>query len=539
MRTFPISYLVALTTGLLWCLAQDVPGNFATKPRRAAAKALEKAPNAPALQDKRSGQSTPATGELADPTTGEAPATEGLTNSQRPVRTVSRIETFGSVLEEGVPPGHATLDYGFCPEDQDSVDSVPRPNLSNLLAVRAAVLMEQVRHTYHQEIGSPQLRRALAALFSGHEEAAIAALAMAPDRIQNGFDYAANAALVLGTQALTQGALAQATRYRELAAGLSPRDPLVHVLGALLAEKDHSPIKVEAALRRAHKLAPNEPAVALTLGQHLAETAELDDAIRALSVYLNDAPIDRPIGQLRERLRTQRQLHQGLRRFSHAGVTLLWPESKLDEAQASAILEELVDTLGEAATLLEQQRREALLVVIYRERSELLASTCVPQWTDGVFDGVLRLHAASVTDAQRRRSILRHEVLHAQLRSVPIHAPHWFHEGVAQYFAEEEGPSHLASYRLMVEHDTYVPFASLEGSFLVISADQDVNLAYHQSLAMVQMLVKQRGPSALADAVRYLRTEPQPAELWQHMLGTASDGPALLAHLTRKLTQVP
>lgn len=428
--------------------------------------------------------------------------------------------------------------YGFCPENQDPGDGVPRPELSTLLAVRASEMMDQARHAYRAQTASPELRRALGALFAGKEDDAILALADAPDRIQDGFDYAASAAIVLGLQALADD-VKDAGRLSARALALAPEDPLTHVLHALVAQRNRAQGDVELALRRAYALAPHEPAIALSLGEALAQTIDLKAAIAALSSYLADAPLDKPIGQLRERLRTQRQLHQGLDQLSGSGITLLWPQPELTPTQADRIHNELASTLAEAADLLEQRRREQLLVVIYRERSELLASTCVPQWTEGVFDGVLRLHADSVRDPNRRRAVIRHEVLHAQLRSVPIHAPHWFHEGAAQFFADEEDAGHQHSYQLMVRNETYVPFSSLEGSFLVISTGRDASLAYHQSLAMVQMMVYHHGPRALAHAVRYLRTETQEPDLWGHMLGESGSGPALLAHLARKLEHLP
>lgn len=427
--------------------------------------------------------------------------------------------------------------YGFCPEHEEAGYNVPRPDLAALLSLRASEMMDQVRDTYRSRRGSKALRRALDALFSGRQEQALHALRKAPDRHVQGFDYASSAAIVLGAQALSRGALADANRLADLAVTLAAEDPLSHVLDALVAERSHAQGTMQMALRRAHTLDPEEPAVALALGQVLAHTVDLEGAISALSMYLTDAPMDRPIGQLRERLRTQRELHRGLSQLSGGGITLLWPSPELSEQQADEIHDELSAALTEAAAMLEQRRREELLVVIYRERSDMLASTCVPQWTDGVFDGVLRLHMASLSSATRRRGVIRHEILHAQLRSSPVDAPHWFHEGVAQYFAAEESSSHRHSYRMMVRNETYVPFSSLEGSFLVISSGGDASLAYHQSLAMVQMLVDLRGERVLAEAVRHLETSDQPGALWDHLLGERADGEHLLDHLRKHLRE--
>ena len=55
------------------------------------------------------------------------------------------------------------------------------------------------------------------------------------------------------------------------------------------------------------------------------------------------------------------------------------------------------------------------------------------------------------------------------------------------------GRSHERTFKLMVDNRTYVPFPSLEGSFLVISQGRDARFAYHQSLAMIELLVDRRG----------------------------------------------
>ena len=131
---------------------------------------------------------------------------------------------------------------------------------------------------------------------------------------------------------------------------------------------------------------------------------------------------------------------------------------------------------------------------------------------------------------RERNRVVRHEVLHAQVRSGGFEAPQWFHEGLAQHFAAEHSRAQRRSYKLMVDHRTYVPFPSLEGSFLVISQGRDARLAYHQSLAMIELLVARRGQGAIGAGIDFLRGGGDATLLWDHMAGPSGlDGDDLLA----------
>lgn len=75
---------------------------------------------------------------------------------------------------------------------------------------------------------------------------------------------------------------------------------------------------------------------------------------------------------------------------------------------------------------------------------------------------------------------------------------------------------------------TYVPFPSLEGSFVVIEDAPDARFAYHQSYAMVQALLDRHGPEVIPRAVGYLATEADPTELLGALSQPPLDGDQLL-----------
>lgn len=282
------------------------------------------------------------------------------------------------------------------------------------------------------------------------------------------------------------------------------------------------------ALRRAAQLVPREPTIALALGRRLASTPDLGGARDALAIYLAARPGDRDAARLAARLGTAIEIQDGYGRRDRRGVTVLASR----DVDAESLLA-LVDTsLDDASRLLGVPRRGSLTVVVYPSRSELLAVSCVPPWSIGLYDGTLRLVADVMTTPDARWRLVRHESLHAALAVAAPRAPTWLHEGSAQYFAGELTPGHRHSYRLMARDRTYIPFASIEGSFLGFDASDDAGLAYHQSRAMIDALVERRGERVIADAVAYLRGAEATSGLVE-AIGGGFRGDDLLAYLAR------
>jgi len=426
--------------------------------------------------------------------------------------------------------------FGFCPEDAPATGPLRRPSLAALLTIGQQEMVDRARAVRRSRDTSDELRAGLRAFFSGDARHALRVLSEAPDRIDDGFDFAATAAQALGARQLHEGNAEEALRLAEHATALAPQEPAGHVLVAIAQQRLGDEPAHREALLRARQLGPDEPSIALATGRALAHTPQLSDALRSLDVYLREHSQDVPIAQLRARLSTQRDIQHGLTESRRGDVRLLWPSGMLDEAVANATLDEIVDSLEAAARTTGMPRRRELLAVVYREHSELLAVTCVPTWTQGVFDGTLRLHVASLRRPRERTRVVRHEVLHAQVRSGGFPAPQWFHEGLAQHFAGEDGKGHRRTFAVMLANRTYVPFPSLEGSFLVISQGSDARFAYHQSLAMIELLVDRRGPRAIHAGIDFLRTGGDAKLLWEHMAGPRGlDGDDLLAYIERRL----
>jgi hypothetical protein len=289
-----------------------------------------------------------------------------------------------------------------------------------------------------------------------------------------------------------------------------------------------------AALRRARALAPDDPAIGWALAELTRESPDLDEAIAGLGTYLRHDPAP-AISRLRARLEVQRDLQQEDHRLTRDGVTLLWPAATLTEAQADGVARVIDRALDDAAALTGSTRRARLTVVVYPGRSELLAVSCARAWTAALFDGTLRLVANGSPEGVDRGQVL-HETLHAQLSPVAPNAPKWFHEGVAQSFAQQRAPKQ--KWGLMVRTRTWVPFSSLDGTFQAFEADGDADLAYAQAYAMVELMRSLGGDASVGTALQaFLGGADTPAALARACRRNEVTGSDLLDYLAKRLKE--
>ena len=130
---------------------------------------------------------------------------------------------------------------------------------------------------------------------------------------------------------------------------------------------------------------------------------------------------------------------------------------------------------------------------------------------------------------------MRHETLHARLTPNAPNAPKWFHEGVAQSFAQEANEVR-GQWALMVRTHVWIPFESLDGTFGVLSAN-DAHLAYAQSLALVDFMRDTCGSSALSEAIKAFNAGASTSAALAKACGRdEATGAQLLEYLQRRLS---
>ena len=284
-----------------------------------------------------------------------------------------------------------------------------------------------------------------------------------------------------------------------------------------------------AAVRRAWKLKPKDPALGWELAALTRHSAELDEAIEGLAAYLAADP-NPDLARMRALLEVQRDIQRDYQQLERGPTTLRWATEALSSAQADEVLYQVNRSLDDAARLSGTRRRDQLTVVVYPGRSELLAVTCVRSWTAGVYDGTLRLQAErGVVDLK----VLRHETLHAQVSRHASSAPRWFHEGLAQSFAEQA--ERRGRWAMMVKNRVWVPFSSLDGSFQAFEASDDAALAYTQSYAMVELMRSCGGDGAVSRAIEAFEKGGDTERVLASACGRPISGNDLLDYMAKQL----
>ncbi|MFO0712640.1 MAG: hypothetical protein U0353_22505 [Sandaracinus sp.] len=440
---------------------------------------------------------------------------------------------------EGTSPGAPSPPVDPCAEIE-----VPtrHDRLDELVNVRLAELRDRARLAIDDPATSPALREALVAvLVRGQSElAAIEPALSASDRVDDGFDLAAGLLLTVAVR-LDHLEARGAEPAIDRAIRAAPDDAVPHVLLAIRRMHAEDPVGARAALGEAFARDRAEPAIAIELAYSLSRTVEHARALDAIEAYLAVYPGDAEALRLRARIERRRDgVGASSTRTEARGVTVLHP-ADVDRGTVLPVIGTIADALDEAARTLEVPRRDELAVLVHDDHEAMLRAMCGQRWTQAAYDGVLHLDRslfARETSEEERPGVLRHETLHAALHARPREVPYWVDEGIAQRFSGRVDPSAEGDFARLVRDHTYVPLASLDGAFLDIDDPDDARLAYHQSLAMIDWLIAQRGPRGLAELVARLGSGPSttrdPALILGEIAGRPFDGEVLLAFLASR-----
>jgi len=156
--------------------------------------------------------------------------------------------------------------------------------------------------------------------------------------------------------------------------------------------------------------------------------------------------------------------------------------------QAVAMLDRAYSRIGERIGAYPSNR---ILVTFYTEQ-QFRDITHVPAWSDGVFDGKIRVPVRGVSqNKDQLERVLVHELTHAMIHGLaPRGVPAWLHEGLASYF-EPRDPT--AAQRRIQSLKMVIPFSELQQSFSHFDAQQAA-VAYDESLVAVDLLMHLVGP---------------------------------------------
>jgi hypothetical protein len=123
-----------------------------------------------------------------------------------------------------------------------------------------------------------------------------------------------------------------------------------------------------------------------------------------------------------------------------------------------------------------------LTVILYDEKA-FFDITRVPAWVGGLYDGKIRIPIKGVEGQEALlKRVLFHEYTHALIRDITSSCPLWVHEGLAEYFSQEN-PARIGQ---------VFPLDQLEKRF-PSGNPLNVILAYRESFSAVSELISRFG----------------------------------------------
>lgn len=172
---------------------------------------------------------------------------------------------------------------------------------------------------------------------------------------------------------------------------------------------------------------------------------------------------------------------------------------------AREILRTLEDQYNEIASDLDFYPREPVVVILY-PNDAFADVTRMPSWVGAINDGKIRVPVQGLTSVTNDlRRVLRHELTHSfVVLKTRGHCPAWLNEGLAQW---QEGATLAATGPLLARafaQRRYIPLAQLEGSILGLGDEGLIALAYAESLAAVNHLLRTYGASDLRQLLERL-----------------------------------
>jgi hypothetical protein len=290
-----------------------------------------------------------------------------------------------------------------------------------------------------------------------------------------------------GWVALQQGDANTAATVFEEALRRRPRDPLLH-LGAgvaahLLGRDDDAVTSLTRALQLNPKLTP----AAELLGQIKYQQGDLDEAIQLYESALATAAGNQKTEMSRrlEEWRKEAGVHEKLSVRNDSRFSVIF-DGRSEQTLAVRTVAILDRAFWRVAEKLGAYPSNRILVTLYTEQ-QFRDITHMPAWSDGAFDGKIRVPVHGVSQNMNEfEDVLVHELTHAMIHGLaPRGVPAWLHEGLASYFEPRDPAAALHRVRTL---KTVMPFSELEQGFSRFNAQQ-ATVAYDESLVAVDILM--------------------------------------------------
>ncbi|MBS2031083.1 MAG: hypothetical protein JST54_24490 [Deltaproteobacteria bacterium] len=286
------------------------------------------------------------------------------------------------------------------------------------------------------------------------------------------------------------------------------------------------------AIHKAESLDPQAAAFPLAEAELLRISGDPAGASRALQAYSTLQPGDARMQRRAALLGVEADIEADYRSANIGGLVVRASPEFAKANDLERIVEIVRDEREEAGRFTGFTPSDPLSVVILPSRTELMAVSCVNEWAGGYYDGTIKLvegpkHALPRVD-------LRHELVHAvALSRLPSDKPLWFTEGVADYFSTPK-KLHGQKEKLMAMNHTLIPIDSLVGTLQIMNS-ADAELAYAESDVLVALMIDERGPDVVPEALHKLEDRTDPTKLAEATLGHPISSEAFFQLLEKRI----
>lgn len=296
----------------------------------------------------------------------------------------------------------------------------------------------------------------------------------------------------VGLQFLRKKQYQQADQFFIRGRELYPFDPRFMFLRGLCTYQLKQYDIARYELEQARLLLPDDAELLHLLGRVLYDSDERDQALELWRRALELDPNQREVAALLERGRREMAVEKLMARGYSSRFDLTYDKG-VDTLFALAMLDELELAANLVGSELGHFPSARVPVSIYT-RADYGTVTAAPEWSNGVYDGTIRLPFGALRElTPQLKAVLHHEYVHVVVYELTRgNCPLWLNEGIAEMFGRRQYAHSVPELERAARGVSITDIRRLERGFGAM-ATKEAGLAYQLSWSLVNHLVTTYG----------------------------------------------